>query len=200
MTQTRGSGGIACIGWGSLVYEARDLPCSAWRYDGPLLPVEFARESGGKRKSDPGDRITLVICPDVPRVPTCWALLDVPDMQTARHRLARREYADATDAWTDAHTGFWDHGTGASYGLEAETIGAWASARGFAGAVWTHLDYGFKASRNVMPEGSAVVAFLRNLDAQKQPEAERYVRCAPAQIDTPYRRLIERELGWHRKT
>lgn len=106
MTQTRGSGGIACIGWGSLVCEARDLPCSEWRYDGPPLPVEFARESGGKRKSDPGDRITLVICTDVPRVPTCWALLHVPDMQVARHRLAKREYEGATEAWTAAHTGF----------------------------------------------------------------------------------------------
>ena len=43
------------------------------------------------------------------------------------------------------------------------------------------------------------VAFLRALDATKQPEAEGYVRQAPAQIDTPYRRLIERELGWLRR-
>lgn len=49
-----------------------------------------------------------------------------------------------------------------------------------------------------MPTGEEVVGLLRALDAAKRPEAEGYVRQAPAQIDTPYRRLIERELGWLR--
>ena len=199
MTDAAKDNAIACLGWGSLVWDPRDLPCrGGWHNDGPLLPIEFARASGGK-KSDPAEKITLVICPDRPRVRTYWTLLDVADVKVARERLAVREHADATAGWTETNTGFWDRATGKSHGLEADTIAAWASAVGLAAVVWTNLEFGFKPSRGVMPSGADVIAFLRALDAAKQPEAEGYVRQAPAQIDTPYRRLIEHELGWLRR-
>lgn len=191
---------IACLGWGSLVWDLRDLPGRGnWHNDGPLLPIEFARASGGRKKEDRAEKITLVICPEAPRVRTYWILLDVADMQIARERLAVREYVGADATWTETNTGFWDRSTGKNHGLEAETIAAWAVAVDLAGVVWTNLPFGLKTSRGVMPSAEEVVAFLRALDPTKQPEAEGYVRQAPAQIDTPYRRLIERELGWSRR-
>lgn len=37
---------IACIGWGSLICDRRNLDEDGhWRVDGPLPPVEFARQS-----------------------------------------------------------------------------------------------------------------------------------------------------------
>lgn len=191
---------IACLGWGSLVWDPRDLPCLGnWHNDGPLLPIEFARASGGKKRDDPAEKITLVICPNTPQIRTYWTLLNVVDIHTARKRLAVREYVGADAAWTEANIGFWDRATRKSYGLEAETIAAWAAAVGLAGVVWTNLTFGLKTSRGVMPSAEEVVAFLRALDPTKQPEAEGYIRQAPAQIDTAYRRLIERELGWSRR-
>lgn len=46
---------IACIGWGSLIWDRRNLDVDGvWRVDGPMLPVEFARQSGD-------GRVTLVL-------------------------------------------------------------------------------------------------------------------------------------------
>ncbi|WP_137896757.1 hypothetical protein [Ramlibacter sp. 2FC] len=187
-------GAIACIGWGSLIWDPRDLPMlGAWRNDGPLLPVEFARESGAKADKR-GDKITLVICADTPRVRTCWTLLDVSDLTTARQRLARRE--GIAKRW-ETDIGFWDYGGNA--GREATTIAAWAAGNGLAAVVWTNLPCKFDG-KDTKPSGEQVVAFLRDLDDDRRPLAEAYVRQAPAQIDTPYRRLIAEQLGWHQRS
>jgi hypothetical protein len=181
---------IACIGWGSLVHSPGHLPIRGeWRYDGPFLPLEFARESGGKR-------ITLVLCPGMPRVRTCWILLDVPGIEIAKQNLGLREYRDATPKWIRENIGYWDRATGTTFGLEAETIAAWAKELGLTGVVWTDLPCKFNHTNGVMPTAEQVIAYLRALDGEDRQKAEEYIRKAPAQIDTAYRRLIAQELDW----
>ncbi|WP_028219516.1 hypothetical protein [Paraburkholderia oxyphila] len=183
---------IACLGWGSLVWDSRDLPSKGnWHNDGPLLPVEFARESGAK-KNQRGDKITLVICPNSARVRTYWVLLDVPDLTVARKCLAAREGIPKN--W-ETDIGFADRVSGHAHGLEADTIAAWADANSLTGVVWTNLPSKFDG-QHLMPSEAEVVAFLRALDGTNRTAAERYVRNAPTQIDTPYRQAIEQNLGW----
>jgi len=183
---------IACVGWGSLVWDARDLPCvGSWNNDGPSLPVEFARESGAK-KNQRGNKITLVVCPVGMRVRTYWILLDVPDLTAARQCLAAREGIPKN--W-ETDIGFVDCASGRMHGLEADTITTWGSAIGLAGVVWTNLPCKFNG-RQVMPSDAEVIAFLQALDDTDRASAERYIRQAPRQIDTLYRRVIEREFGW----
>jgi hypothetical protein len=76
---------VACLGWGSLVWNPGGLPISsAWRSDGPTIPVEFARQS------DNG-RITLVITDAAPEVTVLWATLAAGDIEKAKAELALRE-------------------------------------------------------------------------------------------------------------
>ncbi|UCI32149.1 hypothetical protein [Mesorhizobium sp. B4-1-4] len=76
---------IACLGWGSLIWNPEDFPVTGgWKNDGPVLPIEFARESGRKR-------ITLVIADGVEPVTTLWTLMKVANLQAAKEALASRE-------------------------------------------------------------------------------------------------------------
>jgi hypothetical protein len=181
---------IACIGWGSLVWDPRSLPCRGiWHSDGPFLPVEFARESADKR-------ITLVICPGVASVRTFWTLLDVTDIASAKAQLATREYAKADAKWIASNIGFWDRSSAGRHDLETNEIATWADSLGLAGVVWTNLPCQFRGQKDVMPTSDEVLSHMRALDDNLRAAAEKYVRMAPAQIDTSYRRRLAQELGW----
>jgi hypothetical protein len=178
---------IACLGWGSLIWDRRTLPIRGkWFDDGPLLPVEFSRES-----SD--GRITLVICDVDYDVRTYWALLDARDLNTAKSDLAKREGIEAENI--DQSIGYWDKGSNKSHGRAKTKIAAWAQTMNIDAVVWTNLETGFKSSRGTLPSSDDVLRHLRNLPDAKRRVAEEYIRKVPAQIDTDYRRLIECELS-----
>jgi len=177
---------IALIAWGSLVYDPGDLPVgSAWRSDGPLLPVEFCRQSRDQR-------ITLVLTPGMPPVTTLWATLAVQDLEEARQLLADREARPKKGS--TKIVGFWS--PSAAAGTYTEEIGSWAQAHGLDAAVWTSLGPRFHDVDGRIPTVDEVVAHLRSQTGQKRETAERYVRCVPAQVRTQYRLAIEDALGW----
>jgi hypothetical protein len=182
-------GSIVCIAWGSLVWDSRELPCGPWHDDGPSLPVEFVRESSNRR-------ITLVIHLDAPRFQTLWSVLDVPDLRSAMDKLGAREYDRAGPKWIEKNIGVWNGSDGSSRGREAHTIAAWARPRGFAGVVWTDLPPKFGGLEGAVPSRDEVLAYLDALSGAERDEAEKYVRRAPAQINTPYRQRIGEMLGW----
>ncbi len=72
---------IACIGWGSLVWQPKDLIIqNEWHSDGPMLPVEFIRQSEN-------GRLTLVITQNATPVRTLWALMSTTEIEQARRSL-----------------------------------------------------------------------------------------------------------------
>ena len=165
------------------MWDPRGLPVRRqWFCDGPLVCVDFVRESLDHR-------MTLVLDAGAPPVRALWALMDTSNLERAREQLRKREGCSRIE----------DIGCWAANGVDPpQTIlelPKWAESNGLDGAVWTALRPRFDG-RDVRPEAAQVIKHLKSLHGAELENAERYVRRAPGQIDTPYRRLIEAELGW----
>ncbi|MCP5391912.1 MAG: hypothetical protein H6920_09870 [Sphingomonadaceae bacterium] len=166
---------IACIGWGSLIWEPRDLPLTGdWHSDGPILPVEFARQS-----SD--DHITLVLVESDHRVPTLWAEMKVETVAQAVEALKAREGVP-----NKSSIGRWPNDTQREY-ISSDVIAEWAAANGVQAVVWTALLPGMKEKRGSVPTLDELAAHLAKLEGAALAKARNYIANAPTQIATPYR-------------
>ncbi len=120
---------IACLGWGSLIWRPDTLPIRRmWHGDGPLIRVEFARQSKD-------GRVTLVLHDAAQPVRSLWALMTVTDIGDARRKLAEREGISPNNVETG--TGHWpgdDHGAPCILKIDA-----WAECRGIEHVIWTKL-------------------------------------------------------------
>lgn len=178
---------IACLGWGSLIWDPRDLPVEGdWHFDGPQLPVEFTRVSGG-------GRLTLVITEGAPVVSVLWSSLSVTSLDEGIQVLADREDIPAQNVRRSV--GVWS-ATWSSRHTEAATIGEWAKEHNLTAVIWTALKPGFPGARGKALACQEALDHLRNLEGAERDHAEEYIRRAPLQVSTPYRTAIEREFGW----
>lgn len=173
---------IACIGWGSLIWNPGDLLIRRpWLEDGPLVRVEFVRESANRR-------ITLVLEGTAPPTRALWAVFDCDDTSAAKASLQAREGCrpGGVKAWS----------TGEAEPRDVMGLAEWARAREIESVVWTALGPKFGGHDGAVPTVDQVIDHLRALDGADRSNAEQYVRRAPRQIDTPYRRRIEAALNW----
>lgn len=176
---------IACLGWGSLIWKAAELPvASCWFTDGPWLPVEFAREG------DSGELAT-VLCADVAEVQVLWACLDVASLEEARDALHEREGVPREQPEC---IGSWPSGPQSAF---QTSIGQWAAAKGLDAVVWTALPPRSRGLNRRMPSATDALDYLRKLDPDRQAHARDYIRRTPVAITTAYRRLFEETFNWH---
>jgi hypothetical protein len=177
---------IACLAWGSLVWEPRELQNDMegdWNEDGPILPVEFARTSDGGE-----GRLTLVLVAGAQPVPVLWAEMLVSDVAAARESLRARERCNAVGV------GSWP---GDASRLGYESIQQWAKRKELDHVVWTALGPLFNGKAgNAPPSSQAALQYLRSRPLQVLNRAEEYVRRAPRQVATTFRADFESELGW----
>ncbi|ANJ99428.1 hypothetical protein [Serratia plymuthica] len=177
---------IACLGWGSLIWEPRDLPIQGqWSEDGPLISVEFARQSQD-------GRITLVLVETEWLVPSLWAVMESEDLTSGIEALSYREGIPRKNA--GKHVCRWSAGQPSPRLIPS--LSEWANANDVNHVIWTGLPPKFNGIET-SPTAEQVVEYLEKLSGEQREKAERYVRLAPSQIDTKYRRFIESSLGWH---
>ena len=173
---------IACIGWGSLIWDPRTLPIqSKWFQDGPLIPVEFVRESKDRR-------LTLVILQSAKPMRSLWAVMDDTNLVTAIGALCKRERT------VTSNIGRWSTGEPAPKYIP--DLPEWATSRGIEDVIWTALGPRFNDTAGKVPTVDDAVQYLRDLSGTLRDEAEKYIRHTPVQIDTQYRRRFEAEFGW----
>lgn len=164
------------------MWDPRNLPIkSAWHTDGPVLPVEFARQSKD-------GRITLVVTDGVNPVTVLWAELTSESVTDAHEALRLREET------VKRFVGLWTSGS-IPDSQTAVIVSEWALSKQIDAVVWTALGPKFSGA-NVMPTCDQVVAHLKATQGDVRRVAEEYVRKAPAQITTSYRQAIEAQLGW----
>lgn len=177
---------IACLGWGSLTWDLRGFPIRGqWFLDGPLVPVEFARQSQD-------GRITLVLTESEQCVTSLWALMESMNLASAVEALASRE--GIRRKHVEKHVCRWSVGQPSPRLIPS--LSAWAGEHDIDQVIWTGLPPKFYGEE-VMPSVEQVVEYLKTLTGELRDTAERYVRLAPRQIDTPYRRRIESSLQWY---
>ena len=172
---------IACLGWGSLIWRRGTLPVDDWRHDGPLVRVEFVRQSQD-------GRLTLVLHDAEPKQ-SLWANMKEDSLGAAVTALATRERCP------EKRIGRWP--TGDDSPRHICNLGTWASRRDIHAVVWTALGPRFQGEDDRAPTEDEAVAYLRKLsDEGRGANAEEYVRRAPPQVDTAYRTRFERCFGW----
>lgn len=175
---------IACLGWGSLIWKAAELPvASDWFAEGPLLPVEFAREG------DSGELAT-VLCEGVAEVQVLWAFLAVDTLEAAREALREREGVPVEQP---ACIGSWPSGPQSPF---QQRIAAWAGEQELDAVVWTALPPRSGGLNQRMPSVEEALDYLRKLDLERQAHARDYIRRTPVAIDTEYRRVIAHTFNW----
>lgn len=176
---------IVCIAWGSLLWKPGALKlASGWHPGGPLMPLEFVRQS------DDSPELALVVCESARPIPTYWAYLATHDLDEARAMLqAREKITPEKPEWIGSISSI----DGAA---SNSRIAAWLKEKRIDAAVWTAVPPKFDGENGNVPTADQVVAWLDSCEGEQRAAAEDYIRRTPAHIDTRYRRAIEARLGW----
>ncbi len=179
---------IAFLGWGSLVWNPRELKCEgSWKKDGPILPIEFSRISGGQR-------LTLVLHPGADPVPVLWIIAAHTKVNSAIRNLACREDTNVGNIGYVVIKN--ENDSRSRIDAVKFTITTWAKERGLDAVVWTDLASNFRELRHVDFTPENAINYLKELKKDDLSEAEAYIRYAPNQISTSARIEIEKALAW----
>ena len=182
---------IAILGWGSLIWQPKDLKFDAnigWKEKGPILPIEFARISKD-------GRLTLVITANGTEVPTLYSVSSFDTIDLAVLNLKKRE------GTVKENIGYYDKTKDDFFLIDflfKESIKNWIQTTDFDGVIWTNLP-----EKWILNDGNKTeidpdkrVDYLKKLKGHQSALAEEYIRKTPKQIATNYRKLIIEVLGW----
>jgi hypothetical protein len=166
---------IACLGWGSLIWDPQHLALASGLFnDGPTAPVEFSRQSAN-------GRITLVLDPAAAPQTLLWAELSCRDLQSAKEALKKREGLTGRN-WSQG-IGVWQRGDPAPTPIN--DLPAWAEAHGIDAVIWAAFGPKFN-NESKPPTVKELLDYLGLLRDEEQQRARQYVENTPVQINTAH--------------
>ncbi len=180
---------IATLGWGSLVWNPRDLVYyGPWKNDGPEIKLEFSRISRDSR-------LTLVIDPENGKsCKTLYTLSPRTEIIDTVNDLLERE------GTIPKRIGYYDHRhQESSIPVFRDQVDItdilvdWCETQKIDGVVWTALPPNFREEIGSLFSVERAVEFLKGLAKTTRKNALEYIRKAPDQIDTPLRRRVNLE-------
>jgi hypothetical protein len=175
----------AIIVWGSLYWDPRNLETTGkWLYDGPVLPIEFARISSDRR-------LTLVIKPAFKRITTLYAISSYEDYTVARENLRQREKTDniGNIGFIDFQTHTYHVRSNNSFVLDI--LRQWNENKGFDAVIWSDFSPNFTVKTGKAFTSENIIEYLGNLDDSARNVALDYIHRTPKQITTRFRDEIE---------
>lgn len=168
---------------GSLIWNPGSLPIGrSWMADGPYLPIELARQSRD-------GRVTLVLVRNAQRVPALWTSANASSIDHAAEALRQRE------GTVRKYIGVCDRNAITSTDEIRRAIAEWISAKDLDAAVFTELPPKWGDELR-SPTEKELIAYLETLSGDARTKAEEYVRRAPQQVQTPFRKVVASRLGW----
>lgn len=157
---------------------------SGWQAGGPMLPLEFARDS------DDSEELAIVIADGAALMPTYWALMETGNLEEAREQLRQREKVSVEHPE-------WIGSVPAMEGQQTDPrMASWLSHQPFDAVIWTALPPKFNGIEGRAPSAEEALTFLSLLTGPTRDKAEEYIRRIPADIMTPYRKRFEEALSW----
>lgn len=186
---------IAILGWGSLLWDKAnnrfDEQHEDWRFDGPILKLEFSRKSASRLNA-----LTLVI--DAVHGQECqvaYAMSKRAGLENAIADLCAREKTP------EKYIGFAFADGSRRQGRDARSIDLvvpWAKNRSIDAVLWTDLPGSFDG----VPKHeflNAAVNHVQQLPPEGKAMAAEYVWRAPDSVVTSLRKALQSE-PWFRKS
>ena len=181
---------IEILRWGSLIWNPKTLQYNkeiGWQKDGPFLPLEFARISMD-------GRLTLVITPEGKEVQTLYTFSTYNTIDEAILNLAVREGSGRKSI------GYYDKNRDLIYPANfeyLENLKSWLAINpDIEAVIWTNLGANWEETDRLKSNNQNRIEHLQALDGPAAALAEEYIRKAPIQITTTFRKEIEKELNW----
>jgi hypothetical protein len=114
--------------------------------------------------------------------------MDCSNLDSAIEHLRHRE------GTVNRRIGFWRSGDDAPSHIV--DLPDWSAAKWADAVIWTALPPKFQGRDELIPSVDEALNYLLSLGDESRQGAEEYVRKAPAQVRTPYRKEFERQLEW----
>lgn len=181
---------IAILGWGSLVWDPRDLQLAApFELAGPNLPIEFCSVSKNQRLTLIIDEAFGTLCQTYAACSACTEL----DAAVENLRLREGMSSAADVGFVEVATQERSRTAIERHPHAVETIADWALNSSYDAAIWTALQSHFESRTREPFSVNAAMRFLENLE-QYDPEAFaralEYISCAPEATQTPVREAV----------